>query len=158
MKTLNQPNLQPSRIHRPSAAAAVLACAALAISSSGCGPAAFVVTPTQTQQQAPGSFSVAPKVDILLVQDDTGSSRPIFTSISSQLAQFLTSIQTQGWDYHLATIPLTTPRTIQQVQASQFDPNWGSQFIPSPFPVPIPRRSKPSRHPPFVSPPITRTS
>jgi len=116
---------------KPLALTALVASAA--VSAVGCGKQAYVVTASQAPTSAPGSFSVAPKVDILLVQDDTGSSIPIFINISNQLATFLSSLQTQGWDYHLATIPLTSYRSIQQVQASQYDPNWGSSWIP-PYP------------------------
>ena len=110
--------------------AAVLGIAGLA---AGCGKQAYVVTGTQSAAQAPGSFTVPAKVDVLLVQDDTGSSIPLYSNISAQLQTFLTNIQTQGWDYHLATIPLTTYRAVQQVQASQYDPNWGSQWL-APYP------------------------
>lgn len=109
------------------------ALAGLLVMSAGCGKQAYVVTASQAPQQAPGSFAVPAKVDVLLVQDDTGSSRPIFSNISSQLDTFLTNLQSQGWDYHLATIPLTTYRAIGQVQASVYDPNWGSQWQP-PYP------------------------
>lgn len=109
------------------------ALAGMAVMSAGCGKQAYVVTNSQAAQQAPGSFSVPPKIDILLVQDDTGSSIPIFTNISSQLDTFATNLQSQGWDYHLATIPLTTYRPISQVQASVYDPNWGAQWQ-APYP------------------------
>jgi hypothetical protein len=138
MKTLmnRSPKQNHQRKRPPAQLAATLACAALATVaafSSGCGKPAFVVGNSQNGQQSPGRFAVPPKVDILLMQDDTGSSRPIFGQISSQLRGFLDNLQSQGWDYHLATAPLTTFRPIQQVQASRFDPNWGSLWQ-TPFP------------------------
>lgn len=111
----------------------VAAVASFAAMSAGCGKQAYVVTSSQAQQQAPGSFKVPPKIDVLIVQDDTGSSRPIFASISSQLDGFLSTLQGEGWDYHLATIPLTSYRAINQVQASVYDPNWGSAWQ-APYP------------------------
>jgi hypothetical protein len=107
--------------------------AGLATIATGCGKQAFTVTASQQEQQAPGSFNIAPKVDILLVEDDMGSIREIFSNVSSQMNQFLSDLQTRGWDYHLATIPLTTYRQFQQVQASQYDPNWGAQWM-APYP------------------------
>ncbi|MGK5083056.1 hypothetical protein WDW37_07095 [Bdellovibrionota bacterium FG-1] len=104
-----------------------------ALLSSGCGPQSFQATASQDQQVAPGTFTIAPKVDILLVEDDLGSIREVFSNVSSQMGQFLSGLQTRGWDYHLATIPLTTFRPIQQIQASQYDVNWGSQWL-APFP------------------------
>jgi hypothetical protein len=131
----NQKKQNPKRF-----ALGLLSCAGLALASltaSGCGPQAYVAVSSEMQQQAPGKFLIPPKVDILLVQDDTGSSKPIFGNISSQLNQFLGNLQNQRWDYHFATIPLTNYRALQQVQASKFDPNWGSQWL-SPYPGSVP--------------------
>jgi hypothetical protein len=107
--------------------------ASITVMAAGCGKQAFVATGSQAAQNAPGSFAVAPKVDVLVVQDDTGSSHPVYNGIASQLNTFLTNLQNQGWDYHLATVPLTSYRSISQVMASQYDPNWGSQWKP-PYP------------------------
>lgn len=134
-KQQNQKKQNPKRL-----ALATLSCASLALASlvaSGCGNQAYVAVSSEIQLQAPGKFLIPPKVDILLVQDDTGSSKPIFGNISNQLKGFLANLQSQRWDYHFATIPLTTYREIRQVQASQFDPNWGSQWL-SPYPGSVP--------------------
>jgi hypothetical protein len=113
---------------KPHRALAALCLAGAALLAQGCGKQAYVVTASQSGTQAPGSFSVPPKVDILLVQDDTGSSQPIWANIAGQLDTFMSNLQGQGWDYHLATIPLTSYREVTQVLASQYDPNWGSQW------------------------------
>jgi hypothetical protein len=57
----------------------------------------------------------------------------IYSDISQQLPQLLTNLTARGWDYHFATIPLSTFRPIRQVQASVYDINWGSQWL-SPYP------------------------
>ena len=76
---------------------------------------------------------VAPKIDILLAEDDTGSELEIFNTIAQEMPSFLLRVDAKGWDYHFATIPLTTIRPISQIVASKFDSNWGSQWIP-PYP------------------------
>jgi hypothetical protein len=52
------------------------ACPALllaALFASGCGAQGYVPASTSAAQSAPGSFTVPAKVDVLLVEDDTGS-------------------------------------------------------------------------------------
>ncbi len=98
---------------------------------SSCGPPASVVSRLTSAQQAPGFFFVPPKVDILLAEDDTGSMSEIFPQVTAQFPGFLNDLQSRGWDYHFATMPLTKYRQPTQVIASQFDSNWGSLWIPS---------------------------
>lgn len=98
---------------------------------SSCGRPASVVSRLSNPQQAPGFFFIPPKVDILLAEDDTGSMSEAYAQISTQMPGFLNNLQSRGWDYHFATIPLTKYRQPQQVVASQFDSNWGSQWIPA---------------------------
>jgi hypothetical protein len=105
----------------------------LAALSAGCGKQAFQVAASSEQQQAPGIFNVPARVDILLVEDDTGSMRETFSQIAAQMPAFLEDLRSRGWDYHFATAPLTTLRPIGQVAASQYDINWGTQWT-APFP------------------------
>lgn len=119
--------------NRAANALAAVALASLATLSAGCGQQAFQATASQEDQQAPGTFTIAPKVDVLLVQDDTGSSGEIFSQLSSDVSGFLSQLDQRGWDHHFAIVPLTHFRAIQQVQAARFDSNWGSQWL-APFP------------------------
>ena len=121
-------------IERKAALAAHLAVlTALAALTAGCGQQAFQASASIEAQQAPGTFVVPPKVDVLLVQDDTGGVMEAFSQLNSQMPTFLTDLTQRGWDYHFATVPLTTFRAINQVQASRYDGNWGSQWL-APFP------------------------
>ncbi|MBI4925901.1 MAG: hypothetical protein HY843_08270 [Bdellovibrio sp.] len=105
----------------------------LLIVTLGCGEQGFKVTPSTTFQKAPGSFSLPPKIDILLAEDNTGSMFEFFDSINYQFPRFLMDLDSKGWDYHFAVTPLTTTRPFGQIAASFFDPSWGSQWTP-PFP------------------------
>jgi hypothetical protein len=109
----------------------------LALLATGCGKTALVAVGSATQFAAPGHFTVPPKVDILLAENNTGKMTAAYPVISQQMPQFLTTLQTQGWDYHFATIPLSIdpslPVPLTQVMASQYDSNWGSQWL-VPFP------------------------
>jgi len=101
---------------------------------SGCAnKTAFNPTSTTEAQKAPGNFTIPPKVDLLLVEDDTGSSYEPFKAVNAGIGDFLATLQSQGWDYHFATIPLTTNRPLQQVAGSIYDGNHSS-WIP-PFPA-----------------------
>jgi len=100
---------------------------------SGCGKQEFAVTESSTSAAAPGSFSVPAKVDILLVEDDTGSMNEAYPQVASQMPALLTSLESKGWDYHFATIPLTHIITTNEVLTSKHDPNWGSQWT-APWP------------------------
>lgn len=115
-------------------------CSALFLSTpfiSGCGNQTFVASSSSIDQKAPGTYSIPPKVDILLVEDDTGSVLEIYSSLAQQIPQFLTELQAKDWDYHFATIPLTSERSLNQIMASQYDSNWGTLWIP-PYPGALP--------------------
>lgn len=100
------------------------------VASAGCGTDAFRVSPS-SQAQAAGNYQIAPKVDLLLAEDDSQSISEIYPQVSSQVRNLLNQLQNQNWDYHFATIPLTTPRAINQIVASKQDANWGSLWTPA---------------------------
>lgn len=106
---------------------------ALLLTLVGCGEQEFKVTNTISFQKAPGTHVIPPKIDILLVEDDTGSIFEAYGPIATQLPLFLKNLQDKGWNYHFAVTPLTRERPIREVLASQHDPNWGANWIP-PFP------------------------
>lgn len=99
----------------------------------GCGPKAFIKVPSTQTQTSPGTYTVPPKVDILLIEDNTGSAMEIFNNLSNNAQTFLQHLQSSGWDYHFAAIPLTTDQAITQVTASTYDANYGSSWT-SPYP------------------------
>ena len=105
----------------------------LGVGLSGCGKQTFDVAESTSLLGAPGSFLVPPKVDIVLVEDDTGSMSEAYSQFSSQIPAFLQSMEDNRWDYRFATVPLTKFRTIDQALVSHFDINWGAAWT-SPFP------------------------
>ncbi|MCM2279414.1 MAG: hypothetical protein NDJ89_15165 [Oligoflexia bacterium] len=125
--------MKPRKHKRPWNLLLATALSASALSATGCGKTAFVVASIEAQQQAPGVFTVPPKVDLLLVQDDSGSIMEIHQAMARQMPEFLRSLQGKGWDYHFTSIPLTAQRDVTQVVASQHDANWGSEWTP-PYP------------------------
>lgn len=98
-----------------------------------CGNQAFVAQSTANAQVAPGTYTVPAKVDILLAEDDTGSMLNFAPQLKPQFSSFMTALQSSGWDYHFATVPLTHTTLPPQILASQYDSNWGSQWI-QPYP------------------------
>jgi hypothetical protein len=100
---------------------------------SACGSQNYTAIATTSTSQAPGTFSIAPKVDIIVVEDDTGSMFEPYTTISSQLSSFVGALDSQNWDYHFGIVPLTTSRAFSQAIASKQDVNWGSMWV-SPYP------------------------
>lgn len=117
---------------------------------NACAKETFEVTTSTSAQSSPGGFTVAPKVDILFVQDDTGSSlSSTFVSLKSQTSTFLSDLDSKKWDYHFATAPLTLLRTDpSQVVASKYDSARGSSWVPA-YPGAQPES--------FVSPQAFRT-
>ena len=113
-----------------------LACASLAgimVLLSGCGKTEFAQQFQLASVHGAGSYQLPAKVDILLVTDDSGSMISAYNAVKQQMPSLLNNLDKQGWDYHFATIPLTVPRTITQIMASKYDPNWGSFWVP-PYP------------------------
>ncbi|MFL5815660.1 MAG: hypothetical protein ACJ763_18975 [Bdellovibrionia bacterium] len=104
---------------------------ALGAALTGCGQQPFIATASQESLSAPGTFTIPAKVDFLLVEDDTGSMNEIFPQISSGIPGVLSALENNGWDYHFATIPLTTYRSLSQVTASHYDGNWGASWKPA---------------------------
>jgi hypothetical protein len=121
-----------TRIQMFTASASVLLVGLLA--GSGCTRQAFIVGRNLASQAAPGSYIIPPKVDILLVEDDTGSMAEAQPSIIRQMPGLLNQMEANHWDYHFATAALTnTDRVIDQVAVSRYDSNYGAAWMP-PYP------------------------
>lgn len=105
---------------------------------TACGKQTFETVSTVSQNQAPGYFDLAPKVDILLAQDNTGSMNEIYDDVGRQMPALLDDLSRSGWDYHFASMPLTASqmdqRLFTQVLASKQDRNWGSSEWIQPYP------------------------
>lgn len=114
---------------------ALTAALAAAVLFSGCGPEAFKRGTLLSGQEAPGEFVVPAKVDIVLLEDDTGSFYEAHDEVARQIPRFLETLENSGWDYHFATVPLTSERTITEVLVSKHDTNYVplGQWV-APFP------------------------
>jgi hypothetical protein len=95
-----------------------------------CGKQTFNVTNGQLDTEAPGSIVVPAKVDIVLALDDTGSIQNIQNTIAAEYQKFVSTLDSQSWDYRFVTIPLTQLRQIDQVLASKYDSNHGAAYVP----------------------------
>ncbi len=104
--------------------------AALALSS--CGKQSFGVVQSQQDSGAPGGSSIAPKVDLLLAVDNTGSTYSVQPALNAAIRGFLTQLNAQGWDFRVTAIPLTGAPVISTISASKFDGN-SANWVP-PYP------------------------
>lgn len=127
-----------------------------ALSLSACGKTAYMVTSSQQSFNAPGTYTIPPKVDILLAQDNSGSTYTSYNSFAQQATSFLTNLDKQGWDYHFATVPLTTQRPFSQVAGSKYDGNTGAGWV-APYPG-APQNSIGMINPMFFSTPANYTN
>ncbi len=109
----------------------VTSLAIMAAGASGCGKQSFVVTDSKQAQQSPGSFFIPPRVDIVLLQDDTGGIKQAQAELNAGIPGFLSNLESSGWDYHFATVPMTADRAFDQVMTSKHDSNWGSLWTPA---------------------------
>jgi hypothetical protein len=103
---------------------------------SACGKQEFVVTEATSAQVSPGYFTIPPKVDILLAQDNSGSAINANAIIKSAMQSLMKTLEAQGWDYRFAVTPLIPAASysgIDRIAASRQDANWGSQWQ-APFP------------------------
>lgn len=74
--------------------------------ASGCGHQSFEAVQAQQNSDAPGTMSIAPKVDILLAVDNSGSTCEIRKTLNAALANFLVGLQGQAWDFRVTAMPL----------------------------------------------------
>lgn len=108
-------------------------------------------SPSASPSADPHLSQVPPKVDVLLVEDDTGSMDSIYSQVTAQIPPFLQNLQSTGWDYNFTTVPLTTYQSITQVVGSVYDPNWGAQWV-APFPGATPQNTESINPSFFVTP------
>lgn len=106
---------------------------------SGCGKESFETISTVKEEEAPGYFTLAPKLDIVLAQDNTGSMSEIYNQMGAEVPRFLKNLSSTGWDYHFVSMPLTNAsstsgRLFSQIVASKQDRNWGAAEWISPYP------------------------
>ncbi len=111
-------------------ATAVIMTGSFLLLNSSCGGPAYVVTESTASTAAPGSFTAPPKVDILLVGDNTGSMYEVLQQVEAQTPTFLAGLEAKGWNFHFSLTPLTWERKFNQIYTSKHDPNWGALWEP----------------------------
>ncbi len=107
--------------------------ASVLVALSSCGSQSFDVIQSQQDSGAPGATSIAPKVDILLAVDNSGSTLGIQSTLNASIKKFLTDLNNQGWDFRVTAVPLIGTPRITQISAAKFDGNWGAAWVP-PYP------------------------
>ena len=110
----------------------ILLLSAASLAFQACGAQSYSSVSSITQSESPGTFSIPPKVDLIVVEDDTGRMAEPYASISTQLTSFVSSLAAQNWNYHFTTIPLTNANYTFQATASTQDVNYGSYWT-APF-------------------------
>ena len=99
---------------------------------SGCGSQSFDVVQSQQDSGTAGGMSIAPKVDLLLAVDNTGSTLEVQTALNASIRGFLTQLNAQNWDFRVTAIPLSGSAAITSISASKFDANSANWVAPYP--------------------------
>ena len=97
-----------------------------AMLATGCGKQGFVTVNQIQQGQSPGSFVIQPKVDLLLLMDDSGSSIEPQDQLQAEARTFLANLQAQGWNFHFTTSSLNNSYSSGRT-------NGTSDWLPSNF-------------------------
>ena len=99
----------------------------------GCGKSSFDASATNAQNNAPGSYEIPAKVDILLAVDDTGSA--LNADVRTPLVNFMNRLNDRKWDFRVAVTPLSAfnAKGIQQVAVSKYDVKYGGNYV-APYP------------------------
>jgi hypothetical protein len=98
---------------------------------TACGNSSYEPVSSESQTEAPGDYAIPAKMDILLAVDDTGSS--LNDDVMAPLQSFISKLDSQNWDFRVATTPLTHAGNISQVAVSKFDIKSGSRYK-APYP------------------------
>jgi hypothetical protein len=107
--------------------------ASLLAALSSCGKQSFDVVQSQQDTGAAGSTSIAPKVDILLAVDNSGSTYGVQGALNASIRNFLVGLNSQNWDFRVTAIPLVGTPSISQISASKYDANTASGWV-APYP------------------------
>ncbi|MBC7387357.1 MAG: hypothetical protein H7301_14490 [Cryobacterium sp.] len=99
---------------------------------SSCGKQSFDVIQSQESSGAAGSTTIAPKIDIVLAVDNSGSTLEIESQLRNSIQNFLVSLNNQGWDFRVTTMPLIGAPTLGRIAASKFDANYPQWVEPYP--------------------------
>lgn len=104
----------------------------LLVALSSCGQQTFDVVHTQDQSEAAGAISIAPKIDIVLAVDNSGSAFEIQNRLNASLRKFLIGLNQQNWDFRVTAISLLGTPSLGSISASKYDANSRSWAQPYP--------------------------
>ena len=83
------------------------------------------------------------KVDIVIMEDDSGSRNSIHEFVRAQLPAFLFNLQSQGWDFRFVSNRLVHRQPLNEIAVSFYDTNWYSLgYWLEPFPGADPTDSR----------------
>ncbi len=100
---------------------------------SSCGKQEFRKTEFSEAAAAIGSRTLPAKVDIVLVPDNSASLSSAFNIIQDQLSQFISKLDNENWDYHVAKSYMINPDPIRSVLVN---PKYNSTTLPDGTPNP----------------------
>lgn len=105
-----------------------------AFSLGACQKASYQLQ-SQTEKLKPaGTFTIPPKVDILMVESNQPGMSESFEKVTQGAKGFLNALSASGWDFHFSVIPtIATNPVISQVAVSQYDGNYGADWK-APYP------------------------
>ena len=108
--------------------AGLLGLAVLSAALSGCGKDEFVDQKFSSSVAAQGYQLIPAKVDLLIVVDNTPSFAFPYSSLQSALPALVQSLASQGWNYHIAAMPMVSAGATSTSYAA---PSIGSVLVDS---------------------------
>ncbi len=106
---------------------------AVATVFTGCGKQEFKKLEFQSSASSKSGRKVPPKVDIVIVADNSGSMNTPLATVETQFAGFVSSIQSKFWDYRIAKTHVINPSPISRVLVN---PDFQSATLPDGTPNP----------------------
>jgi len=89
-----------------------------------CGnKASFEVVSSTEATSGPGFYSMPPKVDIAVFMSTRGSMISVLPTVNPDIQNFLSILDSEGWDYHFVMTSLDTPQTPTRIACSVYDGN-----------------------------------
>ena len=115
---------------------------AVATVFTGCGKQEFKKLEFQSSASSKSGRKVPPKVDIVIVADNSGSMNTALTNVETQFSGFVSGIQSKFWDYRIAKTLMINPTPITRVLVN---PDFQAEFLPDGTPNPHAPDSRLSR-------------
>lgn len=104
----------------------IAAYALVAMALTSCAKEEFQKQTVQATAAAVGFRQIPAKVDILIVPDNSPSVNGALSTVQSKLGSFVSSLQNQYWDYHVAKSFIVNPSPIREVLVN---PEFNTRFL-----------------------------